>query len=201
MDWILPGTVLTADPAENQRMEDRFSAMFLGGGIALSQVSNITGLETHTIQNWVKRGFLTPPQKKRYTQRQLCRIMIINMLRAALPLEQICGLLQYINGHLDDESDDLIDDKQLYFLFIKLAVYHRQMHNTQGRDQYLLQVMEEYEEPVPGAKERVEKVLRIMLTAWAASSLRQAAENMVAQLKTEESSLDNKEKEKCGNGK
>ena len=185
MDWILPGTVLTADPTEIQRMEERFSAMFLGGGIALSQAVNITGLEAHTIQNWVKRGFLTPPQKKRYTQRQLCRIMIINMLRAALPLEQICGLLQYINGHLDDESDDLIDDTQLYFLFLKVAAYHRQMHDTQGRDQYLLQVMEEYAEPVPGAKERVEKVLRIMLTAWAASSLRQVAENMVAQLKTE----------------
>ena len=201
MEWILPGTVLTANPAENKKMEDRFSAMFLGGGIALSQVSNITGLEAHTIQNWVKRGFLTPPQKKRYTQRQLCRIMIINMLRAALPLEQICGLLQYINGHLNDESDDLIDDTQLYFLFIKLAAYHRQMHDTQGREQYLSQVMEEYEEPIPGAKERVEKVLRIMVTAWVASSLRQVAENMVAQLKTEENSLRNYEKEKCGYGK
>ena len=201
MDWILPGTVLTADPAEIQRMEERFSAMFFGGGITLSQVSNITGVEAHTVQNWVKRGFLTPPQKKRYTQRQLCRIMIINMLRAALPLEQICGLLQYINGHLDDESDDLIDDTQLYFLFIKLAAYHRQIHDTQGRDQYLSQVIKEYAEPVPGAKERVEKVLRIMLTAWAASSLRQVAENMVAQLKAEDPSAENKEKEKCDYGK
>ena len=107
------------------------------------------------------------------------------MLRAALPLERICGLLQYINGHLDDESDDLIDDSQLYFLFVKLAVYHRQMNNSQGRDAYLEKILSSYQEPVAGAKNRVEKVLQIMLTAWAASQLRQAAENMVAQLNEE----------------
>ena len=183
MNWNIPGTVLPAGPAETEHIEDLFASMFLGGGMVLSQVANISGLEPHTIQNWVKRGYLTPPQKKRYTQRQLCRILIINMLRSALPLEQICGLLQYINGHLDDESDDLIDDSQLYFLFVKLAVYHRQMNNTQGRDVYLERILATYQEPVPGAKERVEQVLRIMLTAWAASQLRQVAENMVKELK------------------
>ena len=185
MNWNIPGTVLPAGPAEMEHIEDLFSSMFLGGGMVLSQVANITGLEPHTIQNWVKRGYLTPPQKKRYTQRQLCRILIINMLRAALPLERICGLLQYINGHLDDESDDLIDESQLYFLFVKLAVYHRQMHNAQGRDNYLQKILASYQEPVAGAKSRVEKVLQIMLTAWAASLLRQTAENMVAQLNEE----------------
>ena len=183
MSWNLPGTVLPIGPAETEHIEELFSSMFLGGGMVLSQVSAITGLEPHTIQNWVKRGFLTPPQKKRYTQRQLCRILIINMLRSALPLEQICGLLQYINGHLDDESDDLIDDSQLYFLFVKLAVYYRQMNNLQERNAYLEKIMADYREPVAGAKERVEKVLQIMLTAWAASQLRQVAENMVKELK------------------
>jgi len=197
MNWNIPGTVLPAGPAEIERIEDLFSSMFLGGGMVLSQVSNISGLEPYTIQNWVKRGYLTPPEKKRYTQRQLCRILIINMLRSALPLERICGLLQYINGHLDDESDDLIDDSQLYFLFVKLAVYHRQMNDTRGRDTYLEKILRDYREPVPGAKKRVEKVLQIMLTAWAASQLRQVAETMVAQLDSEE----NEAKEKCSYGK
>ena len=186
MRWILPGTILGVDAAEAERVEDLFSSMFLGGNVALAQVVNITGLEPHVNQNWVKRGYLTPPEKKRYTQRQLCRILTINMLRAALPLEQICGLLEYINGHLDDESDDLIDDSQLYFLFVRLAAYHRQMSGTQGRDAYLEQILEGYTEPIPGAKNRVEKVLRIMLTAWAASQLRQVAESMVKQLKNDE---------------
>ena len=185
MKWTIPGTVLQIQPSEAEHIDEIFSSMFLAGGMVLSQVSGITGLEPYTVQNWVKRGFLVPPQQKRYTLRQLCRIININMLKAALPMEEICGLLQYINGHLDDESDDLIDDSELYFLFVKLTVHHRQMNDPAGRDAYLGQVLADYQEPVPGAKERVEKVLRIMLTAWAASQLRQTAEAMVQQLKDE----------------
>lgn len=182
MKWTIPGTVLEAGPAETEHMEEMFSSMFLAGGMVLSQVASITGLEPHTVQNWVKRGYLSPPVRKRYTQRQLSRILIINTLRAALPLERICGLLQYINGHLDDETDDLIDDTQLYFLFLRLASYHRRMKDSAGREDYLSRVLADYREPEPGAKKRVENVLRIMLTAWAAAQLRQAAENMTAQL-------------------
>ncbi len=186
MKWTVPGTVLQVPRQEADHIEEVFSAMFLAGGIVLSQVSAITGLEPYTVQNWVKRGFLVPPVHKRYTRRQLCRIININMLKAALPMEDICGLLQYINGHLNDESDDLIDDSQLYFLFVKLAANHRQMNDDKGRDAYLAQLLEDYNEPVPGAKERVEKVLRIMLTAWAAAQLRLKAEEMVQELKSEQ---------------
>ena len=71
MEWILPGTVLKAEAEEAGNVEAMFSPMFLAGGMVLSQVSSITGLEPYIIQNWVKRGFLTPPQSKRYTLRQL----------------------------------------------------------------------------------------------------------------------------------
>lgn len=185
MKWVIPGTVVPVEQSDAAYIQERLSSMFLAGGIVLSQVSGVTGLEPYAIQNWVKRGFLTPPQKKKYTLNQFCRIATINMLKSALPMEDICGLLEYINGDLDDESDDLIDDAKLYFLFIKLAVNHRKMNTPQGRETYLESVLEEYEEPVPGARERVAKVLRIMLTAWAASQLRQTAEQMVGQLKGE----------------
>ena len=181
MKWTVPGTVLQIPRGDADRIEDVFSSMFLAGGIVLSQVSAITGLEPYTVQNWVKRGFLVPPVRKRYTLRQLCRIININMLKAALPMEDICGLLQYINGHLNDESDDLIDDSQLYFLFVKLAA------NQQKREDpaYLKQLLENYQEPVSGARERVEKVLGIMLTAWGAAQLRLRALGMVQELKSE----------------
>jgi len=183
MQWNIPGTVLTATPEETKYIEERFRAMFLGGGMVLSQVASVTGLEPHTIQNWVKRGFLTNPVGKRYTLRQLCRIMNINMLKSAMHMEEICGLLRYINGELNDESDDLIDDATLYFLFVRLAAQHRQMNNSAGRDEILSAALQDYQEPVPGAKERVERVLRIMLTAWAASLLNKQAEKMVQELK------------------
>ncbi len=183
MQWMIPGTVLSAPVEETDYLEEKFSAMFLGGGMVLSQVAAVTGLEPYTIQNWVKRGFLTKPVQKKYTLRQLCRIMNINMLKSALPMEEICGLLSYINGNLDDEADDMIDDSRLYFLFVRMASHHRRMHNPAGRDEKLEEVLALYEEPIPGARERVKKVLQIMLTAWAAALLRQQAEQMVQSLK------------------
>lgn len=185
MQWNIPGTVITADLAETDKLQEKFDAMFLGGGIVLSQVAAITGLESYAIQNWVKRGFLPKPVNKKYSLRQLCRILNINMLKDALRMEQICGLLTYINGDLDDESDDLIDDSKLYFMFLQLAAQHRQMKDPSGRDVYISQALENYAEPMPGARERVEKVLKVMLTAWAASLLRQQAVAM-----TEEFSKD-----------
>lgn len=183
MDWIIPGTTLAARREDAAHIEEQFKSMFLAGGMVLSQVSNVTGLEPYTVQNWVKRGFLTSPKQKHYTMSQLCRIININMLKSALPLEQICGLLAYINGDLDDDSDDIIDDATLYFLFVRLAAHYSTMHNSEGRDAYLEALLRDYKETVPGAKERVEKVLRVMLTAWAASLLRQQAETMVKALK------------------
>ena len=190
MKWTIPGTVLESESEQAVSIRQQMESMCLGGGMVLSQVCAITGLEPYAVQNWVKRGFLTPPRNKRYTLRQLCRIININMLKGVLPLERICGLLGYVNGQLDDESDDPIDDSHLYFLFVRLAAYHRQMNNPAGREAFMKEVLDEYEEPVPGSRERVEKVLRIMLTAWAASQLRQATESMLEGLMNE-----NKEKE------
>ena len=185
MKWTIPGTVLPINMEAGGSIEETFHAMFLGGGIVLSQVAAVTGLEPYTIQNWVKRGFLTKPVGKKYTMRQLCRIININMLKSALPMEDICGLISYVNGELDNEADDLIDDSKLYFLFIRLASMHRQMNNPEGRDIALEKVLADYQEPVPGARDRVEKVLRVMLTAWAASMMRQQACVMVEALKNE----------------
>ena len=180
MNWTIPGTVLTQPRAEAAHIREQFSSMFLGGGLLLSQVSGITGLEAYTVQNWVKRGFLSPPEKKRYSQQQLCRIITVNMLKSVLPMERVCGLLGYINGQLDDTSDDMIDDAELYFLFVRLAARVREL--DQDRDALLEKALEGYQEPVPGAKERVKKVLRIMLTAWLAARMRQEAEQMLTEL-------------------
>lgn len=182
MEWNIPGTVLSASVEEAEQAQKNFESMFLGGGMVLSQVAAVTGLEPYTIQNWVKRGFLTKPVAKKYTLRQLCRIININMLKDALRMEQIVSLMSYINGHLDDESDDLIDDSELYFLFLQLAAHHRKMNDPAGRDACIRQILADYQEPVPGARERVEKVLKVMLTAWAAALLRQQAVAMASEL-------------------
>ena len=86
MERFLPGTTLGLDD-EAGSPEMRIKSLFLAGGLTLSQVASVTGLEPYTVQNWVKRGFLSPPQKKRYTLEQLCRLININLLRGILPLE------------------------------------------------------------------------------------------------------------------
>lgn len=186
MGWNIPGTVLSCPVAEVSHIEDRFGAMFLGGDLVLSQVVGITGLEPYAVQNWVKRGFLSAPQRKRYTLRQLCRIININMLRSVLPMERICGLLGYVNGHLDDESDDIIDDSQLYFMFIRLAAAAEQIHDPAAWDDCISREMSGYQEPAPGAAKRVEQVLRIMLTAWASARLQKKAEQMLYEIEIKE---------------
>ena len=182
MNWNIPGTVLTIPRQEAAHVEEQFRAMFLPGGMVLSQVSAITGLESYIIQNWVKRGFLTSPQNKRYTLRQLCRIINIHMLKGVLPLERICSLLGYVNGQLNDESDDVIDDADLYFMFVRLAARSKELYREESREAVLDEVLSDYEEPLPGAKERVRQALRIMLTAWLAARMTQEAGKMLDKL-------------------
>ncbi len=182
MNWTIPGTTLSGKRADADRVSELFGSMFLAGGMVLSQVASVTGLEPYVIQNWVKRGFLPPPQNKRYNMEQVCRLININMLKGALPLERICSLLTYINGDLSDESDDLVDDTDLYFMFVRLAARARHISGDEPWDQALENATAHYVEPVPGAKEKLIRVLRIMLTAWIASQLRQQAERMLEDL-------------------
>ncbi len=183
MQWAIPGTVLSAPRAQAGQIEEQFRAMFLPGGMVLSQVSAITGLDGYIVQNWVKRGFLTRPENKHYSLRQLCRIININMLKSVLPLERICSLLGYVNGQLDDERDDLINDADLYFMFVRLAARSREHHRPESWDAVLDEELASYEEPAPGAKDRVRQVLRVMLTAWIAARMTQEAEQMLSLLK------------------
>ena len=88
MQWIIPGTTLTGERSNADRTDGLFQSLFLAGGLTLSQVSSITGLEPYTIQNWVKRGFLSPPVAKRYNMEQVCRIININILKGAVPLSR-----------------------------------------------------------------------------------------------------------------
>lgn len=182
MQWTIPGTTLTAERTQADRTGERFQAIFSAGGLTLSQVSNITGLEPYTVQNWVKRGFLSPPQNKRYNMEQVCRLINMNLLKGAMPLEQIVKLMAYLNGDLVDENDDLVDDTMLFFFFVQLAARARYMGGTETWDDALLQVTQSYREPIPGAREKLIKVLKIMLTSWTANRLKAEADKMLSEL-------------------
>lgn len=185
MHWTVPGTTLSLPREEACQLEYRLSAMFLGGGIQLSQVKAISGASTYDIQNWVKRGFLSPPVKKRYDLNQLCRILTINALRSALSLEQICKLLSYVNGQLADPADDVIDDRLLYFLFVRLAANARELYIEHDRELLLEQAMSDYREPVPGARQKVRNALCLMLSAYFTACMRQETNQLLKTIEKE----------------
>lgn len=185
VEWTLPGTVLSVDADRPQAAEEVFSSLFLAGGLLLSQVTQVTGLEPYIIQNWVRRGFLAPPKQRKYTRRQLSRILMINALKSTLSIEQICKLLSYINGALDDEGDDTIDDTELYGAFV-LVAGSIQKHGLTSENEMnrliadgLADGLKDYKESIPGAKELIEQALRIMITAWRAAQLQTKAQSMM----------------------
>lgn len=177
MQRVLPGSTLHYDGSTPGSAEILLSALFVGGDLMLAQVSHISGLEPYVIQNWVARGFLPPPVSKKYSRRQLSRILIVHMLRGVLPLESIVSLLSYVNGHLDDVSDDTVDDSRLYIWLIQCICAP-----AGGEEEALRRCLEEYQEPFPGAARRLEQVLRIMTTAYAAAELKKKAQAMIDDL-------------------
>ena len=182
MQWTIPGTTLRGERENADRIDGLFQSMFLAGGLTLSQVSSITGLEPYTIQNWVKRHYLSPPQGKRYNMEQLCRILNINILKGNMALDQIVHLMTYLNGNLADEGDDLVDDTELFFYFVRLAARARYIGGTKAWDDALVEITENYQETVPGARDKLILVLKIMLTVWCANQLKLQAEDMIAKL-------------------
>ena len=182
----LPGTALAR--GAGQSAGALLEPMFLAGGLVLSQVAAITGLEGYVIQNWVKRGFVSPPKGKRYSRRQVGRILMMNLLKDALQLDKIIRLLSYVNGHLDDESDDLIDDFELYLAAVGLMDRLRGdvLTDPQALRALCYEALSGYVPARPGARERVAKALEVVLVAHAAARLKARAEGMLAALNGEE---------------
>ena len=179
----LPGTTIEVSRLKKGCSRMMFDGIFAAGGITLSQVSVMTGLEPYLIQNWVKRGFVSSPVNRQYSKGQFARIVIINMLRESLPLDRICGLLSYINGDLKDHSDDLIDDSELYHKYVDMLSVCDGITVDERKIKAAAEIVgEDYVEPISGARKRLSKVLQIMTYAHYASISRAAAENMLSTL-------------------
>ena len=176
----LPGTTIEISVRSGESARKLLDNVFMAGGLVLSQVSGLAGLEPYRVQNWIKRGFLAPPQHKKYSRRQFCRIAIINMLRDALQIEKITNLLSYINGRLDDESDDIIDDSELYLYCIQAVNdMEGEVVTPENVRRCAENAVKDFSEPFPGAKRRLVKVLEVMICAHFASEMRSRAEDVI----------------------
>ena len=179
---FLPGTLMRCpegtDPAT------LLDGLFIAGGLVLSQVSALTGLEGYTVQNWVQRGFVTPTVGKRYSMDQFCRLVTINLLKDSLSLGQIAGLLSAINGKLDDESDDMIDDALLYIYFVRIC-FRMEGFDREELQRVAKEVTADFAEPKEGAAGRLREVLGVMYAAYLSSVYRRTAEEMLNEISPE----------------
>lgn len=188
MYTILPGTTIQSKLDSLDIAERILENIFSGGGLILSQVSQMTNLEPYIIQNWVKRGFLSPPIAKRYSKNQFCRIVIINMLKETLQIDKITSMLTYINGVLDDESDDVISDSNIYNYYVNLIVLMYQENDElkymDGKrlNAGIDDLLNDYMEPFKGVRNKLKKVLAIMFTAHLSSDLSIKANLMLGEL-------------------
>lgn len=188
MITFLPGTTIQTTLEEADIASRVLANIFTTGGLVLSQVCQLTNLENHVVQNWVKRGFLSSPVNKRYSKDQFCRIVIINMLKDSLRIDTIVGMLSYINGVLTDKSDDIIDDSDLYNYYVNLLVEISNRGGLPGFiDQDNLQdalanLLADFNEVYAGARKRLSKALAVMSTAHMSSLLCRKAEKMAVEL-------------------
>ncbi len=179
-----PGTTVEVSKLEKGSSRQLFDGIFVTGGITLSQVCVITGLEPYLVQNWVKRKFVTSPQKRVYSREQLARIIIINMLREALKIEDICLLIEIIGGDPNDRSDNLIFDDELYHRYVDMIADNELNLDDRAAVAVVADsVAEVIEERVFGTRKKLSQILQVMLYAHAASRLRDSAEDMLSSLK------------------
>ena len=183
MTTVFPGTTIEVSLMVKGSSKVLFDGIFAAGGITLSQISAMTGLEPYMIQNWVKRGFVSSPQKRVYSKEQFARIVIINMLREAIQIDRICSLIETIADVIDDTSDHLKGDDDLYHFYVDMIADGNINTNDEGSvTEAALRATAEVTEKEANAKRQLVKILKIMLYAHTASRLKTSANEILLML-------------------
>jgi DNA-binding transcriptional MerR regulator len=155
----------------------------IADGLTLSQVCSISGLESSTIHNWVKRKFVPHPVNKKYSERHLARILLISALRYCMRIESIGELMTAVNGDTDDESDDIISEQDLYGYFIGIAARLSQIDTApKDIDELIVSVMSDYHSNKEQT-ERLRRALTVMAYAYIASGYKKRADGILAEIR------------------
>lgn len=184
-DELIPGTKLhRADMGGATGMEFLRKMFFISNGVMLSQIREVSGIDGSTLQNWTKRGWVANSRLKKYDMNQVAHILIINMLRSCMQLDKIAFLIQYINGKVDDRSDDIIEDSVLYDYICKIldTLMTYEVCSLGSIRGAIEDVTADYTESIAGAKTRLTNALEIIVVAYYASLIKGYADNMLNDL-------------------
>jgi len=154
------------------------------GGLSLSQVCAVTGLESSTIQNWVKRGWVAHPSGKKYQEIHIARILIINALKECIKLEHIALLMGYVNGAHTAKNEESIKESELFnYLCAALARMGKaQDHSRGGVESVVEAVTRSYIGPAPDSRVRIRKALALMIYACVCTDVKRRTEAMMGQI-------------------
>lgn len=180
----IPGTILKrSQMGDVTGLEFLKKIFYISDGIMLSEIREISGIDGSTLQNWTKRGWVANATLKKYNIDQLAHILIINMLRSCLQLDKIAFIIRYINGSVEDRSDDIISDSSLYDYICRIL--DKMVENDDSNLMECIDsVTKNYVEKVGGARRRLNNALEIILTAYYASLIKQSAEEKLTALQS-----------------
>ena len=184
-DALIPGTKLNkSDMGNVTGLEFLSKVFYISEGVMLSQIREVSGIDGSTLQNWTKRGWVANARLKKYNIDQVAHILIINMLRSCIQLDHIAFLLQYINGKIDDTSDDIIRDSVLYDYICRIleALTRQDVASKASIKEAIREQISDYNEVMEGARERLAKALEIIVTAYYAALIKRSSDKMLANL-------------------
>ena len=184
-DALIPGTKLKKNDMGNVTGLEFLSKVFyISEGVMLSQIREVSGIDGSTLQNWTKRGWVANARLKKYNIDQVAHILIINMLRSCIQLDHIAFLLQYINGKIDDTSDDIIRDSILYDYICRIldALTRQDVASKASIKEVIREQIANYEEAMEGARDRLAHALEIIVTAYYAALIKRSSDELLANL-------------------
>lgn len=184
-DALIPGTKLNkADMGNVTGLEFLSKVFYISEGVMLSQIREVSGIDGSTLQNWTKRGWVANARLKKYNIDQVAHILIINMLRSCIQLDHIAFLLQYINGKIDDTSDDIIRDSVLYDYICRIleTLTRKDVATKASITEVIRDQISDYKEAMAGARDRLANALEIIVTAYYAALIKRSSDEMLANL-------------------
>ena len=187
-DALIPGTkLLRAEMGNVTGLEFLSKVFYISDGVMLSQIREVSGIDGSTLQNWTKRGWVANAKLKKYNIDQVAHILIINMLRACIQLDRIALLLQYINGNVDDLSDDIVRDSVLYDYICRVLdrLMQRDACSMSTIKDVIADVISDYEEVRAGARGRLANAMEIIIVAYYANLIKHRSDEMLAALMNE----------------
>ena len=184
-DSLIPGTkLMKSDMGNVTGLEFLSKVFFISEGVMLSQIREVSGIDGSTLQNWTKRGWVANARLKKYNIDQVAHILIINMLRSCIQLDKIAMLLHYINGKIDDKSDDIIRDSVLYDYICRIldTLMRQDVCSMASIKDVIREQITDYEEAMPGARDRLANALEIIVVAYYAALIKRRSDEMLTDL-------------------